>query len=489
MPRQSEIFRQLKKGVAMYKGSITLFMSLILGLILSLVLTVVDSARFSAEKMRIEMAMDMGLISTFAEYNRELLETYDLAYIDTTYGNSVPSLKETSMHLKEYMDYNLHPSRGFNFTGAGDFYGLRIKDAEADLPSRATDNGGRVFKRQAIEAVKDMYGVGIVEDLQRLSKDYKDSGITREDLDARREKINKKLEGADIGSDVKKYKKTYDMHSGLIARSIYGPFVKPSHKKLELEGLASYRENIDGIGMVKARYDPDSFLSNALYTEYLSKKFKNYSEGSDESFYEQEYILNGKNTDTANLRCTVEKLFAMRAASNTMMIFRDSEKHDEAVVLATPIAAAVAAASGVDITEPLAAFFMICWSTSEAVLDVRTLLAGGKIPLVKKSDEWRLSTILKVPLTIALKGESDGEGLGYSEYLKLMMLIENETHPTQMTMRAMDMIEMNIRHTAGNEHFRMDGCIEFLEADAEIIDTAGRKLTIRRSYSYMPVIE
>ena len=473
----------------MYKGSITVFMSLILGLLLSLVLTVVDSARYSAEKMRIEMAMNMGLVSTFAEYNRELLEKYDLAYIDSSYGNSVPSLKETSMHLKEYMDYELHPSRGLFFTGAGDLYGLNIKNASADLPSRATDDGGRVFKRQAIEAVKDMYGVGIAEDLHNHVKDYKGSGILKENLDERRAKIDKKLKDADIGSDTKKYKKTYDMREGIISRTIYGSYIKPSHKKLMLEGLASYRENIDGIGVVKPGYDTDSLTSNLLYTEYLSKKFRNYADAEEDGYYEQEYILNGKNTNIANLRCTVEKLFSMRAAANTMMIFRDSGKRAQAQAIAEPIAAAAAIAIKVDITEPLTDFFMVCWSTSEAVLDVRTLLSGGKVPLVKQSEDWRLQNILKVPFSGAMKGKTDGEGLDYSNYMKLLMVIENEVHPTVMTMRAIDMIELNLRETPGNGNFRMDGCIEFLEADAEITDCAGRKFTIRRSYSYMPVIE
>ena len=60
------------------KGSITIFLALILSLILSLVSASIESVRMSAARTQILNSMDIGLYSLFGQYDRTLLEDYDL---------------------------------------------------------------------------------------------------------------------------------------------------------------------------------------------------------------------------------------------------------------------------------------------------------------------------------------------------------------------------------------------------------------------------
>ena len=66
----------------MSKGSLTVYLSLSLSLILSFVLTVIEGARISVIRMEAECVADIGMNSVLAEFHRELLEQYDLLFVD-----------------------------------------------------------------------------------------------------------------------------------------------------------------------------------------------------------------------------------------------------------------------------------------------------------------------------------------------------------------------------------------------------------------------
>ena len=66
------------------KGSITVFLALILSLILSLVCTSIESVRMAAARTQILSGLDIGLYSLFGQYDRELLEDYDLFFLNAS---------------------------------------------------------------------------------------------------------------------------------------------------------------------------------------------------------------------------------------------------------------------------------------------------------------------------------------------------------------------------------------------------------------------
>lgn len=84
-----------------------------------------------------------------------------------------------------------------------------------------------------------------------------------------------------------------------------------------------------------------------------------------------------------------------------------------------------------EIGELLAATLILGWAFAESVYDVKELLAGEKIPLLKTDATWHYG------LSSALQGElpgtseedasgSDSPGMGYEDYLRIFLLLCEE---------------------------------------------------------------
>ena len=75
-----------------------------------------------------------------------------------------------------------------------------------------------------------------------------------------------------------------------------------------------------------------------------------------------------------------------------------------------------------------------------------------------------------------------GSGFSYEDYLRVFLAAENKT---LKCMRAMDVIEMNLRQTEGNRNFRMDGCVEYISMSAAMTCRGRYRLYIDRKMSYL----
>ncbi|MCR4909075.1 MAG: DUF5702 domain-containing protein [Lachnospiraceae bacterium] len=469
----------------MKKGTITVFLSLILSVILSLVFSIIESARVSAIRARIEMVMDMGLYSIFAEYNRELLSSYDLYYIDSSYGRGKASVTNIGAHLKDYLQYNFNTTKGSPALFTTDFTGLSAGEVKISGESLATDSAGRVFKRQAIHAVKDHFGISIIDRAKSTYHQYKGGAVDEKKVEEKRERILKKLEDLDLNSAGKAATKVLDKRPGIL-NLILNNLGNVSDKAPDLSSLASYRKLSKGIGMVRPDEDPDSLTNELLFNEYIAWKFSSYRKnpGNAPLSYEQEYILNGKNSDMANLRATAEKLFLLREAADTAAVFNDSIKRGEAEALSETICALLCVPEA---AEAVTDFLLLAWGFGESVVDVRTLLNGGKVPLVKSGSDFSIRTLTELPLFMSINpGKEQTEGLSYEEYLRLFLMLENKT---KKVMRTMDVIELNLRTTKGNSSFKLDSCVEYLEAELTAKSRYGYEYSILRDFAYEPVIE
>lgn len=63
---------------ARYDAYLTVYLSLIFGIVLSLLFVLIEGAAIGALRAQAEIVADLGLDSVFAEYNREILDQYDL---------------------------------------------------------------------------------------------------------------------------------------------------------------------------------------------------------------------------------------------------------------------------------------------------------------------------------------------------------------------------------------------------------------------------
>lgn len=128
-----EIFEKSQKREREFKAAITAFLALIFALLISLVGALVESASIQMAKNRRRADAILALESTFAEYERELLEQYDL-FARKAYDEG---------ELQRRMEY----------------YGADQMEHAMVKKELLTDNDGYAFREQAIRYAKNWLGV------------------------------------------------------------------------------------------------------------------------------------------------------------------------------------------------------------------------------------------------------------------------------------------------------------------------------------------
>lgn len=231
-----------------------------------------------------------------------------------------------------------------------------------------------------------------------------------------------------------------------------------SNRASELEEVPSHRD------MKPETVRTVNFLDHLLIDEYCGMHFKNFLEEEEQQeagqqetetvlAYEMEYFLGGKESDRENLSDAVHRLLAVREGMNLVHILTDPQKRAEARGLAMTI-------TGVGALTPLLMittfFVMSVWALGESLMDVRGLLAGKKIPLLKAKADWQLE--LEQLLSMGKEhvvgtGECD-TGLSYLSWLKILLFMSNIV---LQEFRMMDLIQMNLRQ--GQDSFRMRRCV------------------------------
>ena len=196
--------------------------------------------------------------------------------------------------------------------------------------------------------------------------------------------------------------------------------------------------------------------------------------------YQVEYILGGRGSDRENLKKTVNRILLLREAANAAYLYTDPEKRAQSGALATSLCTALLIPEGAFVVEKL---LLLGWAYGESLLDVRQLMAGGKVPLVKTGADWKLelSHIGQI-FTLLQNGQTENtSGLDYNDYLQILLFT---TSRHSLAFRCMDMIEQNIRLKPGKENFRIDSCMEGLEMETSFLSPSGKRWTAVRSYGY-----
>ncbi|MCR5746750.1 MAG: DUF5702 domain-containing protein [Lachnospiraceae bacterium] len=468
-----------------YRGTITVFLSLILTLILSVIMSMTESAAYAAARMKSEIVADMALESVFAEYNRELLNKYDLYFIDTSYGSNTPSLEELNRHMKEYMSYNLDPSKGVLFPmNPADFTALTLDSLDIREVSFGSDAAGRVFKRQAIQAFEDLHGITAARSVAgkagEIINEYRGADLDEDEPDRKRAELEEKLNGLDYKIDENPARNVFDDREGILKHIMDTRSL--SEKSIDTASLISNRQINKGTGLHSGTIDTETSTSELMFDEYLMEKCSCYTDeaADDGAQYELEYILHGKSSDKANLREVVERVLAFRYAADAVFIFNDQTKREPVEAVVTVIMALLGVP---DAEKPLTDLILLAWAYGESVSDVVRLMAGERVPLIKTDEDWRMPLwgLVSVKASARPTGEK-GTGFSYKDYLRVFLYIENKT---TKCMRAMDVIEMNLRLTDGNRSFRMDGCVEYVLIAAVMTSRNKYRLTVDRSMSYL----
>lgn len=210
--------------------------------------------------------------------------------------------------------------------------------------------------------------------------------------------------------------------------------------------------------------DSATLSDKALYTYYLSLHFGNYTDIKENTAlkYEIEYILSGCSSDRENLTKSIEKIIAIREAFNIAYLFTDSVKRNEAY----EVAVAFTGALGLPALSIIAqGIILAAWALAESIVDIRILLKGEKVPIIKTGDTWNLdlSGVASIGEDISGADGGSSSGLTYENYIQLLMMIQNQTVSLY---RTMDLIQLNMQSTY-NRNFKISDCIFNYSFNAE----------------------
>ena len=477
----------------MRKGYITVFLTLSLTLILSLVFTLIEGARISAMRMKFECAADIGMNSVLAEFHRELLEQYDLLFVDMSYGGNYANISNTEEHLRNYMQKNLQSDANIaGFSGVRDFLAMDTGTVHIGQYSIASDDQGAVLKRQVTDYMSD-YPIGaILEKIGLGASELESYGLETRDIDGERLSYEVQIEEIELPTQEVE-EGVYEevplnnpadianatRSSGVLNLVLEDPS-QVSAVKVALDDYISHRTRIHGTGICTEAADISGEPDELVFQVYLFEKCGYYGQEMDKSLlkYQMEYILSGKDTDWQNLEYVVGKLLKWREAANFLYILTDSAKIAEAEAMALALTAVTLCP---ELAEPVKYTILFAWSYVESLQDVKTLLAGGRVPLYKTAADWKTGIGSIENVRGSLTEDNGGTGLNYEEYLRIMLFLQNKD---TRTFRAMDIMEMDIRKTAGNARFRLDACFDTYQADLSVSSGFGYSYEMSRCYGF-----
>jgi hypothetical protein len=476
-------------------GYLTVYLSLSLTLLLSLLLTLVEGARINTIRMESECAADIGMNSVLAEFHRELLEQYDLLFVDSSYGTASPSVEKSAQHLRNYMQKNFTVGeRGPD--NVRDWLALYVDKAVLSEYSIASDKNGDVMKGQALAYMKESTAEGVITKITgHISENipsFESLGLDTRDIDGERNNFQAQIDAIELPKEMNENNEEIeiplnnpaDKVNALRAGSILSLVLKDtsllSGSVIHTEDYISHRVLYGGIGP-SPESTANGAVDNILFDEYLIEKCSRYGKELDKSLlkYQIEYILEGRSSDKENLEKVAKRLLAWREVSNLIYILSDSEKCAQARALALSLTAVLQVPA---LTEPVKYSILFAWAYIESLYDVRCLLNGGKIPMLKTGADWKTDIDSVANFSGDIPDEDNGKrGLSYVDYLRIMLFLEKDD---TKKLRTMDVMEMDIRITPGNIYFRMDACFDSFLADISVSSGFGYHFDIRKRYGY-----
>lgn len=492
------------------RGSITVYLSLIFSVILTLIAGSLQSVRMAYARVLTAAAAEQGLYSVFSRFDRKLLEEYELFFLDGGCGTGVWQPGNLCQTAEETVSWVLGSGEG-NRMLEGFSSALRLESSSITSYCLATDNDGEAFFQQVCAAMKQNLGVYGVQQLSekireqetvwKEQEDQGSSGSLEQSLkeydqavkEAEEIQKEEQASGTEQGNTEKK-EVSADVPEGFVnplevirrvremgVLSLVLPSgASVSGTEVQTGEFVSERTLQQGFQTVSTERTA-GLVDKLLLNEYLLWKFPFYTAEQENGGlqYQVEYAVAGKNSDQENLKNVAGQLLAAREAANLVHIFASPQKRSQVNAMAAAIASSLAlpVASGI-----FAAALAACWAFAESILDVRELLDGGKIALVKNDDSWQLSleNLPKILDGLDSLRKSSDNGLDYPAYLRLLLLAKD---PDVINRRAMDLVEYNMRNRMGVSGFCLDHCISSMGLRFQV--TMGRqKLEIERSYNY-----
>ncbi|MDE6251562.1 MAG: hypothetical protein K2M78_02840 [Lachnospiraceae bacterium] len=288
------------------------------------------------------------------------------------------------------------------------------------------------------------------EDILKISYDFNVSGLSINIMESETEKSD----------NIIKDKVDNMMKKGIL-NLVTDSTDKISNREVDLSKLPSVSG--ENNGSCWTQYNMlEGALRKAVFGEYVLTHFGCYTDLRDNTplEYEVEYIIEGNSRDNENLKAVVGKIIAIRSGFNMISIFKDSEKRNETYILAS----SVAGVTGMPLVVKIVQIGIVsAWSAAESVADVKNLLSGKKVALIKSPSQWNLSLDNIINADKTKKEEDDKGGLSYQDYLRYLLSMQNKALQVN---RTMDVIQLFICKNY-NKDFKMSECISSISITSD----------------------
>lgn len=474
-------------------GYMTVYLSLTLAVLLSLCLTMIEGVRSNAIILESEIACDVALNSVMAEYNRELMKQYNVFAIEDSYGGNNASLDNTDTHLTDYLNNNFSAAHFLGmFLSFRDYLGIEVESAQTDGVLYLTDNNGSVFMRRAYEALKDDVGLTLLSEINEWAITIENSGLETMNLQENMMLLEEQVEDAqgdsteiteiDSGSVENPAAVMVSSFSYSFSERFIDDTSTLSAKEIASSSLISSRMRAGNVNSGNLTLEDagtlDELAERMVFQEYLLRYMGQYREEREEDAlsYQIEYVICGHNSDKENIDDIISRIFAIRFSSDYLYVQSDDEKKEIAEIFAELIAVLTSTEELEDVYKEL---YLLAWASIEATYDVKCILAGNRVNLFKSEDTWHTSFLLIEDSDDDYAG--DEEGPSYTDYLRIFMTLMNKN---ALVARAMDMVEADVRLTAGNENFRMDACIDTIQVYVKVQSSFGYNYDFRLKRRY-----
>ena len=215
-----------------------------------------------------------------------------------------------------------------------------------------------------------------------------------------------------------------------------------------------------------------------IYLEYIMDKFNCFTDEKEGAAlnYEIEYVLFGGKTDKDNLTSVVLSIATIRSGINMIYLISNSQKRESVYGIAANL---VGAAKYEPLIRIVQFALLYLWAYAEALMDVRSLLNGDEIALVKSDETWQLS----IENLMSLNFEDTGveqEGIDYEGFLRFLLFLENDGKKSAYTM---DLVELWMISN-GKKDFRLKRYVYGIEITAAYEVAGGYYYTEKSVYTY-----
>lgn len=426
------------------KGSLTLFSILLVILVVGCLLSLLEGARF-LEMQRIARNRTLVAVeSAFANYNKCLWDTYRILGCNREEMEACLLLSGNGGYSESEYGINL--------------FLMRTDEVAVERYTLLTDGNGAVY----IEAVSNyMRNNMVYETAKAIYNQYDSVKALLNSNQSDGTEIDKALESLEELEKEKTQKKrtsavskgTSESKGNLLTqiKSLQEKGVLElviqdsnhiSNKEYELSEAVSQRSLQVGNKNVQEEID---WIDRILLQQYFLTYLADYTNPKENRAvaYELEYLIAGKDSDLENLKYVVGEILMIREAANFAYLLTDNEKVQQAQLLAIGLAGATVNAAAI---EAVKYGILLAWSFAESVLDVRALLAGKTVPLIKNRELWTLSldNIEDFSEDYMMAKESK-YGISYQSYLGILILFQKDH---QLAYRSMDVQELTIQQEA-----------------------------------------